>query len=223
VQSFSRKCAGILCAAWLSAVSEAQLASQQVEPPAIAIVLNGSTVSASGLTPGGQVIIITGWWMRPHGLGELGRRWMDGHADPTGSLTVTFSLTVPDDAFVAAIDVATGHWQTRTADPGRYRREDIPEGRFRRNGAREVDLVMLPQESAMFVLVRPGMGAWVQTAGDGAGGDADAQSNGLITGDPAQMRPIGDSPAPPSKIKNKDLFLVLDPKSGMFGVTEVGP
>jgi hypothetical protein len=191
------------------------------EPPSqpIAIQVAGNVVTVTGLTPGGACAVIVSWRMRA----SIVETWRSGRADDAGVVSATFPLAAPAGGLIAVIDVATGRLQVSVGDGSFFERVGLPDVRFKRDDAREVEEVASPQVRAMTVLARAGEGVWVQRGFDGAGGDVDGRVDGRIRTDPAGMTPIGDSGPPPRKIKRRDTVLIVDLMSGTFASTEVEP
>lgn len=183
--------------------------------------MSGRSVTASGLTPGGNVAVVAGWWTSWHGSANLGQKWRDAKADAQGAIEVAFTSPLPDKTFLAVIDIATGRIETRIGDPRRYRRLAMDQKQFKNDGKGEFDHVASPHDLAMIILVRPGEGAWIQIAGDGGGRDADGRSDGFLTTKPEAMWPMAQSAGPPKKIRKKDVVLIIDAAAGAYTTTEV--
>ncbi len=62
-----------------------------------------------------------------------------------------------------------------------------------------------------FLVVRPGVGAWSLSAGDGAEGDADRNYDGSLEAELATMEPFEGSPAPPEDFAAGDVVMMVDP------------
>jgi hypothetical protein len=72
-------------------------------------------------------------------------------------------------------------------------------------------------------VVRPGLGAWALTLGDGGGADEDGAADGSITASLARMRSLGSSPAAPILFSARDVVAVVDPNQMQFYVETLAP
>ena len=187
----------------------------------IAIRVDGRSVKADGLTPGGASVVVISWPLSVSGMSGISETWRDARADDAGSLSVAFGSVAPAGGFTAVVDVTTGRLAIDTGDGNTFTRVELPPSRLKRNAQREVDHVVTPQPAAMIIVVRPGEGAWVQRADDGARGDADGIVDGRIIIDPSVMKAIAESGPPPKKIKARDTILMVDLQGGTYASTEV--
>jgi hypothetical protein len=190
-------------------------------PPPIAIQVDGATVTGTGLTPGGSVAILAGWWFNSRGASNLTNTARAGIADGSGSFSTTLHLPVPEGALLAVLDTASGRVAVLDVGTPRFSRLAIPEKRFKRDAERDVDTIQSPHDTALIVVMRPGVGIWAQNAGDGGNRDDDAKADGSILTVPEKMMPLAGSPAAPRKIKHKDVVLLVDALAGIFASTEV--
>jgi hypothetical protein len=133
--------------------------------------------------------------------------------DKDGVVEWKLGRPVPAQSMWAAVDVETGEFAVAT--PGDYplRRIAVPAnalGGSRREG---VDALVAQWRSLVeILLVRPGEGAWVLTAGADAEGDEDDdRDNGRLATPLEDLKPLGTSPPPPKKIAPKDVLVVMDP------------
>lgn len=192
-------------------------------PPPIAIQVESNTVTATGLTPGGNCAVIVSWYSSTSGIGIVLETARSARADDAGTVSIQFELRRPPSGLVAVLDVTTGRLAVDIGDGRAFERVDMPSERLKRNDAREVEAVASPQMSVMIVAARPAEGVWMQRTVDGGRGDADGQLNGRIRTDPAAMEPLGDSGPPPRKLKHRDTVLIIDRHAGTYATTEVTP
>jgi hypothetical protein len=197
------------------------LRAMSEQPSPIAIEISGSSVTATGLTPGGAVAVVAAWNTTVRGWSKAGHTWQDARAAANGAVQTTFPNLIPPGAFLAVIDVATGRVVEKTDAVQTFQRLELPEKRLKRDSKREVGEIWSPLPRAMIVWIRAGEGVWVQVAGDGGSGDDDLVTNGRVSTDPGKMNPIAFSPAPPKKIKSHDIVLMIDVRGGLIASTEV--
>jgi hypothetical protein len=177
----------------------------------------------SGLTPGGEVAIVT-IWSNEVALGttNTGILTETTDADSSGSATVTFRQQLPARTLVAVIDIKSGRIEILAEEP-RFRRVELPARRLKRDAARDVDAVLSPFRFAVTVLVRPAVGAWIHSGGDGGATDDDGRPDGGVRTRPAAMTRLGTAPPPPPKITPRDIVLSIAPDTGVFSIAEVTP
>jgi hypothetical protein len=220
MQAIRRMMLFLLAMVWCIATSALHAANAK-PAPAITVTVTGKEVSASGLTPGGAAAVLTSWRTKTDGFRRSSQSWCDARADASGTIRVTFTQAFPTGALVAVVDVTTGTVQLTDVGAPRFRRSVLPAKHLKRDDKGEVGEVSSPEESIFIVVVRPGDGVWVQIASDGGTGDDDGRVNGRVRTDPASLKPIAYSPAPPKKIKSKDLVFVLDGALGTVSSVEV--
>jgi hypothetical protein len=133
--------------------------------------------------------------------------------DKDGVVEWKLERPVPLQSMWAAVDVESGEFAVAT--PGDYplRRLAVPAnalGASRREG---VDALIAEWRALVeILLVRPGEGAWVLTAGaDVEGDEDDDRDNGRIATALEDLQPLGTSPPPPKRIAPKDVLVVMDP------------
>jgi hypothetical protein len=191
--------------------------------PPITFTVHDATVTVTGLSPGGAAAVLNISLESSGSSSFVTRTWRDARAGADGAVSVTFGRRIAERAFIAVIDVETGRIARASGADTMFEQVDLPAKHFKRNANAEVDEVLTPHSSAMLVVVRRGVGAWLRVAYDGGGGDADRRVDGRITTDPSTLRPIAHSPEAPKKIKPKDLVLLIDPHCLCFAMTEVKP
>lgn len=190
-------------------------------PPPIEILVDGATVTSTGLTPGGSVAILAGWWFNSRGASNLTNTARAGIADANGSFSTKLHLPIPEGALLVALDVASGRMGVVDVAVPRFKRKAIMEKRFKRAPDREVESIESLHDDALIVVMRAGVGIWTQRTADGGGADHDAKSDGRILTRPEKMHPLAGSPAAPAKIKHKDVVVLIDALAGTFASTEV--
>lgn len=107
-----------------------------------------------------------------------------------------------------AIDLGTGLWSVATPEGFPQLQLPIPE-----IVAAKLELTL---SMAEVVVVRPGVGAWGETAGDGGEADEDGEQNLVTRVGPAGMWTIGSGPPPPDEIALTDVVAVIEPDELAF-------
>ena len=89
-----------------------------------------------------------------------------------------------------------------------------------RSGLRKVDL---DTDTANVLWVRPTVGAWSLSTGDGSASDDDGVADGHLGARFDLMEPIGDSPPPPERIESHDVVIAINARTFDVLVAGVRP
>jgi hypothetical protein len=219
----SRSRLAVVVLFFLPALMPPSVVAQSPEPSPITISVFGDVVMANGLTSGGKVAVLAIW------SNEIARSSRNGgalsqttDADSGGSASVTFPRQLPPRTMVVVIDVRSGRIEVLAEEP-RFRRVELAARRLKRDSAGDVEAVLSPFDYAVTVLIRPAVGAWIHTGGDGGASDDDGRPNGGVRTRPAAMTALGDAPPAPPRITPRDVVFSVDPHSGVFSIEEVTP
>ncbi len=90
------------------------------------------------------------------------------------------------------------------------RRRGLPAAALLRRNQGAAAQVRERHSLASFWFVRPGVGAWRTSVGDGSSEDGDAAADGFATALLSQFTPVGTSPAAPEDFAAGDIVVVLD-------------
>jgi hypothetical protein len=198
------------------------LAQGNPEKPAPRITFEDSGVSASGLTPGKQVV----WFGVEHAVdaeysGELTRRYEVATAGADGTAHLDLGRAVAPRAFWVAVDLDSGEFAL--AGPGGYRlaKPKKPSRLGVGDGAKG-DELLDDRPYLMGLAVRPGEGAWAFAGGDGGPRDEDRKNDGHLRFALDRLEPLPGSPAAPAKVKGSDLWFVVDPLTMEISVHQGG-
>lgn len=168
-------------------------------------------VVVSGLTPQGRVV----WFSLAKQVEGYMANFVprqDLLTDTDGDGVVRFELgrTVPLQSIWVAVDLASGEAAVGTPEGFPLRDASAPPGHGRGEAGRP-DWVETGRELLQLLVVRPGLGAWTLTLGDGGENDADHGADGRVTAALARLSAVGASPAPPERFQAKDLVFAIDP------------
>jgi len=183
---------------------------------ALSASFDGSTIHVAGMTPRGQVAVIS---VMREANGKMITRLNDTQqllADPDGDGSVDYDLkrAVPPRSIWVVVDVASG--ESLITAPGDFpkRESALPSGFVKNVPADEFD-TLIGENLLLHVLwVRPGnggAGAWFLRAADGGSNDTDQKTNGRAVLSTAGFVPLGDSGKAPKKLKKGDVIVLLDP------------
>ncbi len=170
-----------------------------------------TTVSAVGLTPGGQVLWlgamreIKGW------VPTLQRVRTLAVADGSGRATFDLAGNVPVKTILAAIDLATGSFAVAT--PPAYPNVvgvPFPSGGLSFDEAGAATTLRFDGESLDLVVVRPGVGVWSGRATDGGPSDLDRQRDQSVEISLIALAALGDTTAPLAGARQGDIVLGID-------------
>lgn len=100
-------------------------------------------------------------------------------ADPAGQAELVLDKPLKDDFFWVAVDLATGAVGSGIPPGRRGRGGELPAAALVR-GAKGIRAVQADADYAFVVVVRPGLGVWQGTCGDGAASDSDGLANGRL-------------------------------------------
>ncbi len=147
-------------------------------------------------------------------------RWARDLVDDDGDGAVTLTLTrdVPETSQWFAVDLATGGLVTGSPRPDPGREVAFSGAGILDKGASPRAVLRANDATADFFVVRQGTGSWVLLAGDGAAGDDDGVSDGAVSADFQQFKPVGKSPAAPAAFALADLIVVIDPMSLQYSI-----
>ncbi|HNX51476.1 MAG TPA: hypothetical protein PKL08_15005 [Thermoanaerobaculaceae bacterium] len=172
-----------------------------------------AAVVASGFAPGAQLVLAGEAHdyvaVRPELL-----RWTKAGlvVDAKGRHVFELGRRVPRVSVWVVIDPATGQYAAGGPNPQVSRVTSWQPGRFIEGPSRAQEMVREPRGYVDVLLVRPGVGAWFGTAGDGAN-DADGVSDGSVALRFADLRELGDSQAVATSLQADDLVVSFDPSA----------
>ena len=182
-------------------------------PPKLTFGVQG--VSGSGFSPGGQVV----WLAAARVVAEdyfltLSRFQSVTTADAGGVARYDLGRPLPPSSVWLAVDLTTGAYSLATPSGAPPRLAALPTLRVG-TGATS-DLVEDRRQQISALLVRPGVGAWELTVGDGGAADEDGAGDGHLQFSLARMNPLAQAPAntssapaAPDRLASQDLLVIL--------------
>ena len=188
--------------------------SAQADPPmrvvpTIAVTAQG--IAITGLTPRAVSIVF--------GVSRETRGYMTGYVrhdyllrsvDALGNAIVHLAAVSPH-AVWSVVDLQTGAFATAAPSGAAPRRKPFPSDALRAVNDVQLNRLRLKHDFLEVLWVRPGLGAWFTSAGDGGASDADHTLDGYLSITAEQMEPIGASPPPPKHYLPTDTFILVDP------------
>jgi hypothetical protein len=198
---------------WLTTVAVALVAlplgaAAATGPPTIRF--EPQAVVASGLTPGGQVV----WFGVAREIADevttmVRRDAIAADDDRDGTVRLELTREVPWKSVWIAVDLATGEYAA--AAPEGYPLRLVPwRGMGILQGQGGPDRIEEARSFVELLVVRPELGAWGYTAGDGGPRDEDGVPDNRLRMALERVVPIGASPAPPERLQPTDLVALVD-------------
>lgn len=183
-------------------------------PPTIQVSLDDQTVQVNGASPGGTVILFGAGRVRHQYWSSIARREYVLTADNTGSASTSAPTT---GVIWCAVDVATGQYAIAARNTA-YTTIVLPKAL--KHGI-DSDTFGAAHGFLEALWVRPRVGGWAQSAGDGGEHDSDHSVNGRVVLDPASMRAISNAGPPPKRVLPGDSLILIDPYSLQVFATQV--
>jgi hypothetical protein len=221
----------VMLALCVACILERPAAASQLPASAVAeplvISLSGNTVHIGGVTPNGQVALVS--VMREASRTMLVRmtdvqELLTDHG--TGAIDFDLGRPVPARSIWAAVDLSSGRYMVTT--PAAFPRQELPFPAkvLKNTPAADTDDELLNDHFVLYMLwvhVSQGSqaGAWFTRVADGGSNDLDTGNDGRTLTRASQFEPLGASGAPPKKIKKDDVLVMLDPFEMQFFATVV--
>jgi len=210
----NRRGSGVLCACffWLLVLL---LAAHGAAAAAPALGFGAQGLTGSGFSPGGQVV----WFGSARLVAEdyyltLAHFQSVTLADAGGAARYDLGKPLPPASVWVAVDLTTGAYALATPNGVPPRLADLPT--LRTGSGATSDLVEDRRQLVAALLVRPGLGAWELTVGDGGPADEDGAGDGHLQFSLARMHPLvlatadaSLAPPAPARLATQDLLLVL--------------
>src|SRR5436305_11879570 len=185
--------------------------AQALKPSAPAIAFEKNAVVVTGLTVKGQAVLFAeARELAEDDVATLVRRsLMLTDDDGDGTVRLDLGKEVPLRSVWVAVDFATGQVAVAAAEGYPLRRVDWRgEGIVRGNS--HADRVEDARTFAEVLLVRPGVGAWQLTVGDGSSSDDDGAADGRIAAALDQMTQVAGTTTPPVRFDPTDVGMLID-------------
>lgn len=180
---------------------------------ALQVTLEADAVVATGVTPGGKVVLLGVTREIEEDDVPVARRHLEVLADTDGDGTVRYPLSggIPLRSLWAMVDLASGEAGLAAPEELGSRRVD-----WRGNGLQRrtdgKDSVEDQRTLLELVLVRASAGAaWALRVSDGDDSDGDGLINGRLEGILDRLQPLDGSAPAPAVFQPGDLVLALDP------------
>lgn len=212
----------VVCADFMLILVAPRMLAAPPAKPQPTIRFQAGTVVASGLTAGSRAVVF-GVVQEPHRYWWTLRRFAQV-VTVGGDGTVQYeSPAVMDRSFWAVVDAGTGAVAVGAPEGAQLRTANVLPRSFHTNATGLIDAFVSARESVEILCVRPNVGAWVLSNGDGGENDRDNIVNSSTMTYAGAMTPLGDSPAAPASLAPHDIIIAVDPESMTFVSTEIAP
>lgn len=190
------------------------------ESPTVQIGTDQLTVS--GITPGGQAVIMCVAHDQPRFYIRMLRRdtWL---SDDDGDGIVMWKLDnkVSPHSVFAVVDLASGAFAVKAHPDGPDSPIPFPDASALAASTPARELRSAGIYTAL-LLVRPGNGAWLRTCADGDAGDAAVDTPGTLVVRPSSLTPLGTSPAAPETVAAGDVVIGINMESLEYFAARLG-
>lgn len=184
------------------------------------VTCRDTEVEISGLTPGAGAAWLSvareslAYWR----TSVVRRDGVEPDGDGDGVVTIPLEKGLPPASVWIAVDLKTGDAGVGAPEGFKPRliAEDVAD--LGRGASGLADLASEAHEVLELLLVRPGVGAWGLTVGDGGASDGDGDRNGAIRVALAALRPVRLAPATPPALHPGDTVVVVDTQTLQFAV-----
>jgi len=188
------------------------------------LILDGQEVRVEGLTPGGQAV----WFGIAHERDDwitvvVRREDLLPDDDRDGAVAFKLDHGVALLSIWAVVDLATGDFAIASPEGAEARPVDWPGNSVVRGPRGALQILQARREFLEVLLVRPGVGAWGLSLGDGGASDADARSDGTIQADLARMKAVKSDTPPPAEFLPGDVAVVIDPTTMEYYAAKFAP
>jgi hypothetical protein len=181
----------------------------------------GETIAVSNATPGGNVVLFASGLDGSRGVLRQRRLAQAVVANGAGAIAYQPRVAFPYRTIFVAVDVETG--RIAIAGPPDYEVQvrPFPTERLDRetdgvSGISDADIAR-----ADLLVIRPKGGAWRLSAAEGASGDVDKQHDGKLALDFSTATAVIPGIAAPSRLKNKDVVVLIDSAQLEIFTTEI--
>lgn len=179
-------------------------------PPTPAVTVAPSRITASGITPGGEVLFF-GAGLEPKRYFAVPHRWSKVIADTGLKGTVSYDLdtAVTWNAIWIVADLSSGRCVVASTAGFDAERTYLTQRTFSRGLLGAVNQFTYHRPVADFLYVVPG-GAWTLLARDGDTSDADGKQDGITTIDLSRLQRVGDGTSLPAAFAPGGALFIID-------------
>lgn len=189
----------------------------------VTIAVHEQVVTVSNVTPGGAVVLFTCARTSREGRTHVQRQTVTLHdEDGDGVVQFTPDRGVPLRSVWTATDLASGATAAGAHPRFPLVVRELAAASFRKDAQGAIARLERDTRRLLLLVVRPGTGAWMLFARDGAEGDADRAKNARVSIDFASARTVHGHTAAPKHLQPADVVMAVDPNHLDVWVTRIG-
>jgi hypothetical protein len=181
--------------------------------PGLGLTLENGAVVVSQLEPGAEVVYFDVCRFSdayiPRSAHHANIR-NDDNRD--GVVAVELARELPRKFLAVAVELATGRFGVFRPAGAPGREIAFPGDSLQQGPGGRLDRLASSGQYLELLLVRPGIGAWQLTTGDGTPTDESPSSDGVVVNALEMMRPVGDGPLPPEELEEGDVLVRVAPR-----------
>jgi hypothetical protein len=195
---------------FLAFLSVAAAAFGAPSGPSPSISITPTKITATGLTPGAQVLFFGAGFEPKNGQAIL-HRWsaVVPDDDKDGAVTFDPGMPVTWNALWIVADLRNAHYAIAATPGFPIAREYLARREFKRDASAVISHFVYARANADVLYLTAG-GAWTMTAQDGAPADSDGKTNGATEIDVSRFQPVAGANPAPAFTPGGTLF-VIDP------------
>jgi hypothetical protein len=179
-------------------------------PGALTVTFGPASVTASGVTPGADVVFFT-VAIAPAGISGQLLRDVKVVSDTAKTGTVTLNVTdpMPPNGIWAVVDATNGAFAIARPTGWAVQYGRRAPRQFRYNGS---DAVAFSNGGMYLDLlyVHPGEGVWEWTESDGSATDRDGVTDGFVTVSVDDAKPVGSTAGKPKALRPGGVLIAID-------------
>ena len=190
-------------------------------PRSLEVVAGERSIGVAKASPGAKLILI-GYEYAFNGESRVVRHVRrEANAGPTGSASFDLNRELAARGFWVAFDLSSGAYGAAAQGKHGLREAELPSRLLKKSASGKFEKVETRFELMHVIAIRPGIGAWDRTAGDGAEGDDDLILNGQTNVSAQSLRGIAGTTQDLDELKDGDLLAIFLPGENGYLVTEV--
>lgn len=199
----------LICALILLFSATAALA----QAPAVTITFEENAIVASGISTSGDAAFFAVLQEQEEfSVASLRRDELVADTDGDGIARLEMPDGVPTRSIWAVVDVRTGNYALAVPQGYRLRMaEDTEDHGVRRDNKGHIAHIERVMGFAEMLVVRPGQGAWMGSAGQGSMSDKDFMDDGKLLIAFDELYPQGNSGASPGHLQPGDTIVLIEP------------
>jgi hypothetical protein len=185
------------------------------------MTLSGEVLGIERATPGGTVLLV-GYEHFVRDFKPVYRRvHREGTADADGSLRIAMGRPVAVQSFWVAFDLQTGGHGAVAGSKQALREAELPQNTFKNGSNGKKSKLEMDLDYVYVLTIRPRVGAWEMTAGDGGVSDEDGSLNGKIATGSVRLGKTRHAQSDYDAFEEGDLVATFIPHQMGYLITQV--